>query len=143
MNPKHFIHNRFVHKTNYPISFVLSCKSLSKEHLNYTLAITASHEPQSYAKASQNIKWIDAIHKEIKALEDNKTWYFTDLPKGKKPIGCKWIFKIKYKSDETIERHKARLVAKGYTQLEGINFIDTFSPVAKLTTMRILLAIAA
>jgi len=116
---------------------------LSKEHLKYTLAITSTHEPHTYAEASKDPKWIDAIHKEIKSLEDNKTWYFTDLPVGKKPIGCKWIFKIKYKSDGTIERHKARLVAKGYTQLEGIDFIDTFSPVAKLTTMRLLLAIAA
>jgi len=123
-NPKHFIHNKSVYKSNYPISSVLSYKSLSKDHLNYTLAITASHEPQSYSEASQNVKWIDAIHKEIKALEDNKTWYFTDLPKVKKPIGCKWIFKIKYKSDGTIERNKASLLAKGYTQLEGIDFID-------------------
>jgi len=143
MNPKHFIHNKFVHKANYPITSVLSYKSLSKEHLKYTLAITSTHEPHTYTEACQDVKWIDVIHKEIKALEDNKTWYFTDLPKGKKPIGCKWIFKIKYKSDGTIERHKARLVAKGYTQLEGIDYIDTFSPVAKLTIMRLLLAIAA
>lgn len=137
------MNNKSAYKSNYPISSVLSYNSLSKEQLKYTLAVSTYHEPQSYTEACKDNKWIDAINKEIKALESNETWQFTDLPKGKKPIGCKWIFKIKYNSDGTIERHKARLVAKGYTQLEGIDFIDTFSPVAKLTTVRLLLAIAA
>jgi len=143
MNPKHFVSNKFVHKSNYPISFVLSYSSLSKEHLNYTLVVSTYHEPQSYTEACKDRKWVDAINKEIKALKSNETWDFANLPKGKKPIGCKWIFKIKDNSDGTIERQKARLVAKGYTQLEGINFIDTFSPIAKLTIVRLILAIAA
>ncbi len=65
------------------------------------------------------------------------------LPLGKKPIGCKWIFKIKYHADGTIERYKAQLVPKGYTQVEGLDFHETYAPVAKLVTVRCLLAVAA
>ena len=80
---------------------------------------------------------------EIQALEANHTWTLTDLPPHKTAIGCKWVYKIKHKLDGSIERYKARLVAKGYTQVEGQDYLDTFSPMAKLTTVRLLLALAA
>jgi hypothetical protein len=83
------------------------------------------------------------MQSELAALEANRTWSLTSLPPGKTAIGCRWIYKIKRHSDGTIERHKARFVAKGYTQLEGIDFHDTFSPTAKMIIVRCLLAIAA
>ena len=80
---------------------------------------------------------------EIAALEANSTWTLTPLSDGKKTIGCKWVYKIKYKADGSIERYKAKFVAKGYTQKEGIDYFETFSPVAKMVFVKVLLAVAA
>ncbi|CAL1400026.1 unnamed protein product [Linum trigynum] len=83
------------------------------------------------------------MQREITALEDNDTWTLELLPPGKRAIDSKWVYKIKYRPDGTMERYKARLVAKDFTQLEGIDFHDTFAPVAKLVNVRVLLAVAA
>lgn len=83
------------------------------------------------------------MDKELIALEQNHTWDLVDLPKGKRAIGNKWVYKVKLKVDGSIERFKARLVAKGYTQEYDIVYEESFSHVVKLTTIRCLIALVA
>ncbi|KAJ0432465.1 putative RNA-directed DNA polymerase, Protochlorophyllide reductase [Helianthus annuus] len=92
--------------------------------------------------SSTDQRWVDAMQREIQALEANETWSLEDLPEGKRPIDSKWVYKVKYKPNGEVERFKARLVAKGFTQMEGVDYHDTFAPVAKLVTVRTLLAVA-
>jgi hypothetical protein len=127
-----------VHLSNY-----LSYNKFSLPFQVFSASISSHTEPQTYAQAVTDPHWRMAMEDELKALEANQTWIMTDLPAGKRPIACKYVYKIKYNSDGSIERYKARLVAKGYTQEEGIDYHETFSPVAKLVTVRCLLAIAA
>ena len=73
---------------------------------------------------------------EIEALKKNKTWELVHLPIGKRPIGCKWVYGVKYKANGTLERYKARLVAKGYTQTYNMDYLETFALVSKMNTIK-------
>lgn len=129
--------------TAHTISNVLSYSALSDPYMIFINAVNTTPEPSTYAQACQFKEWCDAMGIEITALEDNDTWLICSLPKGKRAVGCKWVYKVKLNADGTLERFKARLVAKGYTQQEGLDYVETFSPVAKLATVKLLIAVAA
>ena len=98
---------------------------------------------QQVLQSSNSHKWIDAMKDEMKSMEDNDIWDLIELPKGSKPISCKWIFKTKRDSNGNVERYKARLVAKGFTQKEGIDYKETFSPVSSKDSFRTVMALVA
>ena len=103
-------------------------------------------EPQTYKEAitsPEALSWKEAINSEVESILQNHTWELVDLPPGSKPIGCKWIFKRKLKADGSVDKYKARLVAKGYRQKEGLDYFDTYSPVSRITSIRMLIAIAS
>ncbi|XP_074267284.1 uncharacterized protein LOC141590608 [Silene latifolia] len=129
--------------TKYPISHFITYNKFSPNHRAFLSAVTKHHEPSSFKEALQVPQWREAMQKEIEALERNNTWSLEPLPPTKKAIASKWVYKIKYHADETIERHKARLVVMGNRQVERVDYNETFAPTVKLVTVRTLLAIAA
>ena len=112
----------------------ISSIPLSDTHKALMASIDNSHDPATFSKAVQDSKWCQAMDNELKALEENKTWEITTLRPGKRAIGCKWIYRIKFHSDGRIDRCKARLIALGCRQRYGVDYWETFAPVAKMTT---------
>uniref|UniRef100_A0A2N9FLT4 Integrase catalytic domain-containing protein n=1 Tax=Fagus sylvatica TaxID=28930 RepID=A0A2N9FLT4_FAGSY len=101
------------------------------------------HEPHTFREASSDPLWQQAMKEELDALLKTGTWDLVDLPAGKSAIGCKWVYKIKTRSDGTVDRYKARLVTKGFTQEYGIDYEETFAPVARFSSVRTLIAVSA
>ncbi|KAJ0900510.1 putative RNA-directed DNA polymerase [Helianthus annuus] len=129
-------------KVKYGIEKVVNYSNLSAEHKCFTSTLDRSSEPRNFYEASQDPNWVSAMNEEIEALHRNDTWDLVELPSGRSLVGCKWVYKIKYKSTGEIERFKARLVAKGFSQKQGVDFAETFSPVVKLVTVRCIISIA-
>ena len=99
-------------------------------------------EPNSFTTASKHPQWCTAMNEEFEALQQQGTWVLVPQPPSKNIVGCKWVYKLKYNSDGTIARYKARLVAKGFHQQYGVDFDETFSPVVKPPTVRLILSLA-
>jgi len=116
-------------------------KSFGNDFIVYLVDDTPTSISEAYASSDAD-NWKEAVQSELDSILSNGTWELTERPYGCKPVGCKWVFKKKLRPDGTIEKYKARLVARGYTQKEGEDFFDTYSPVARMTTIRVLLSLA-
>eukprot|EP00253_Pinus_taeda_P031750 PITA_31750 len=110
---------------------------------NFALIANDFTEPSTYKEAVKHKEWQQAMVEEYQAVIDNNTWKLVDCPTNVKPIGCKWVYRIKYNQKGELEKYRARLVAKGFAQQEGIDYEDTFAPTAKWNTIRLTLASAA
>eukprot|EP00253_Pinus_taeda_P005463 PITA_05463 len=98
-----------------------------------------NHDPDTFAEASGHPHWEAAMNEEYHSLLANDTWDLVPLPKGRKLVRCKWVYRTKYGPDGKVDKHKARLVAKGFSQVEGIDYTETFSPVAKMNSISLVL----
>jgi transposase InsO family protein len=125
-----------IFKTRHPANLALLGSS------GLLSALLASTEPKGFKSAAKNPAWLAAMDEEIQALQTNRTWTLVPRPANTNIVGSKWVFRTKYLPDGSIERLKARLVAKGYTQVPGLDYTDTFSPVIKATTVRVVLSLA-
>ena len=126
----------------YPLFKDQDFECYPEEYVGSLAHVLASLEPTSYTQAASKPEWVDAMDKELHALEINDTWECTSLPEYKKAISSKWVYKIKYLPNGAVDKYKARLVIRGFDQKEGMDYKHTFSPVAKAATVRVLIAIA-
>jgi hypothetical protein len=123
-------------------------KKSSKTARTATTAYIAhlSVEPQTYEEAmSESVegeRWKKAMESELESMEKNKAWELTELPPGRTAISTKWVYRYKWDENGNIIRYKARLVARGFSQVYGVDYMDTFAPVAKMSSLRTLLSIA-
>ncbi|KMQ91985.1 gag-pol polyprotein [Lasius niger] len=117
-----------------------------KDYVTYKAMVIGPDDPITLQEALESEacdSWQQAMRNEYDALLENKTWDLVDLPPGRKPLKCKWVFKTKRDSNNDVERYKARLVVKGFSQVKGLDYEETYSPVVRYASIRILLALAA
>ena len=115
-------------------------RSLSDIYQRCNVAII---EPVRYEEAATDQRWMAVMKDELEMIEKNQTWILVDRPTHKKAIGVKWVYRTKLNPDGSVNKHKARLVVKGYAQMFRVDFCETFTLVARLDTIRMLLALAA
>jgi len=106
------------------------------KHTSLTASLYSISIPTCYSQAVKDVRWTKAMNEELQALQDNFTWDIVSCPPDIKPIGCKWVYSLKLDFDGSLNRYKARLVALGNRQEYGIDYDETFAPVAKMTTVR-------
>jgi len=128
--------------TEHDIANFISYSRLSPAYRAFVASLQTVPIPRDWKCAKQDPKWNAAMKEEMHALQKNKTWELVPLPKGKKAVGCKWVFTVKQNPKGKVDRYKARLVAKGYSQTYGIDYDETFAPVAKMGTVRTLISCA-
>jgi hypothetical protein len=112
-------------------------------HYVYMVRVIQEVEPTCFEQIVGNPKWDNATDEKMAALDANVTWELVALPEDKKAIGCKWVYKVKHNAYGFVSRYKATLVTKGYAQTYGVNCEGTYSPVAKMTTIRAIIAMVA
>jgi hypothetical protein len=120
-----------------------AAQGLAQRVLEQELHAVSSEEPNSFDEAEQDPCWRRAMLNELRSIEENQTWVLTDLPLGRRAIGLKWVFNVKRDEHGNIAKHKARLVVKGYAQRCGLDYDEMFAPVARLDSVRLLIALAA
>ena len=116
---------------------------LDEEDMEEEAMLVETEEPSCYREVARQQVWKDAMAKEIESVEKNGTWTLSALPTDHKPIGLKWVYKLKKNIEGVVIKRKARLVAKGYVQQQGIDFEEVFAPVARLDTVCVILAVEA
>ncbi|KAL6333802.1 hypothetical protein AAG906_028988 [Vitis piasezkii] len=129
--------------TQHPISKFVSYDNLSPSFHAFTTNLSRIDVPRTIEDALAVPEWKNDVLEEMQALEKSDTWSLVELPQGKSVVECKWVFTIKVRPNGSIEIYKSRLVAKGFTQTYGIDYTETFAPVAKLNTIRVLLSLAS
>lgn len=144
--PKKIIRNPYGRKGKPKENQRIHEEEDSTEQSDIEANLVEINEPQDIDEAQSSPRakyWKRAIEDELDSLTQRKTWMTTQLPEGKRCIGCRWIFKTKIDADGKIARYKARLVAQGFTQVKGINYNKTYSPVINFSVIKLLLALSA
>lgn len=128
--------------TKHPLSNFVLYHVLSFSFHSFVISLSSITILHSVFEVITQPQWRVAVEEEMNALEKNNTWVLTDLPRGKTVVGCRWVYTVKYNANGSIERYKARLVAKGYTQTFDVDYQETFAPVAKMNSVRVLISLA-